>query len=559
MKTARAAAACLALLALALPTAAEAGFGPTEPLAENAPQAPSHPVYAFRGSNNKLHIYGPQGELVEVNTPARNIDNANIHTSSNARGDSLVTWTENGSGNHIAYAIFWPANASAPNAAHELLTGGTVTVIRPWSVLDPDGSATVVWHHNNRLMQVTTQDAGAADPWPEPTELGRGGAAGASLPDGRSVLGIIEEVPLTNPQPGRARFWRAHGSTRMEGQPFKPPAVLSGGDPDNLPTRFVHEAWPVVAITPGGRGLVAYRTTLNGDNGQCNPYERMVHAATTPVTNAEPNFTQQVVGGPVPDPYELTGVRAGSDDRLAIVWREAIGCHVESNRPTRYMAAYIAPGQTSWTPTGEGIPNDATFRGFWFRTNGDLLFWTQTSNPVANRQTIFTTGVPITDPGTQNPPPPNGGDGGNTNPPPTGGGSGTPLPPPTTPGGTGSNGGGTAVTPTVIPVVPSKFTASLSGVVKTSVKVPGPGDLAMDLLARRSGLVKSAPANVKVASFKKKVTKAGKIAVTLKLNARAKKTLKAKGKLKVTVTTSFTPTGGKVVKKTTTVVLKSRK
>jgi hypothetical protein len=541
-----------ATLLLALPAGASAaGFGPTSPLTTTEPFA-SQPVFASVFDSNTLRVTrvftdGRPAKTVDVDTPTGNIG-TNLHVATNPRGDALVTWTENGGANHLAVALFWPTGAPTPNAAHELLSMPQ-GAYGPWGVLDPDGSATVVWY-SAEIWQVTTANAGAADPWGEPTaDLGRGGGVGAQLPDGRAVYGITEEVQVTAPTPGHNRFWRVHATTRTEGHPFRPVASLAGGAgaaPATPPVRFPMERLPAVAISPAGRWLVAYITTMNGDDDSvCDPYEREVHAALGSVVagTTPPAFTQSLVSTPDPDPYELTGARAGPDDRLAVVWHEQLGCWNASGRPQRHVAAYTVPGQVGMTGTGPGIPGPpATFRSFWWLADGRLLFWTQTTSPFANSQTIFDTGVPVTDV-------PDDGE-------PSGGGPSGGTVPISTPG---PSTGGPPPPVVTVPRIRTVFKASANGTVRVTVTASGPGDLAIELLARRSGLI-SAKKTLRVRRYKRKVTKAGAVKLTLKLSGKAKKTLKQRHKLKITVVTVFKPAGGgKTLRSTKPVTFKLKR
>jgi hypothetical protein len=254
------------------------------------------------------------------------------------------------------------------------------------------------------------------------------------------------------------------------------------------------------------------------------------------------------------DATKNAGVAAGSDDRLALAWREAYtGCFLDPSRPIRYRGAYTAPGQAAMTPTGVGIPEaPKVFKGLWWKADGRLLFWTQTPPPPSftNYETLYDTGVPVQ----------SGGGGGSATPPPGGGtteaspgGGGTTETP------SGGGGGGGTDNPPVITVLPAKFHASSNGTVQMTVTAPSPGDLGIDLLVKRSGLVKKAAAKtVKVGHFKRKVLKAGPVKFTLKLSgAAAKRTLKKRHKLKVTVVTTFKPAGGgKPIKTTKPVTFK---
>ena len=520
-------AALLITLALAPAGASAAGFGPTtSPLSEPPPTA-SAPVFASPGSN-KLTIFGDTGS-VEIPT-VESVPAANIAVAGNPAGDALVVWTENQGATHKAVALFWPKGA-APNTlvARELLAGGTVTASAPFAVLDPSRSATVTWSQNNARYQVTTADAGAADPWGAPTtELGGGAGMGASLPDGRAVYAFLRGY--TN---GAQTWFEALFSTRMPGKPFRPPASLvGGGSPSAPPARIATELSPPAiraGISAAGRVLVSYIAVDSATPpGVCDPYNRTVHAVLARVEDGSdpPAFTNQAVSDPGdPDPIGLLGtVRGGSDDRLAMAWREVTGgCWDTPNRPERRMAAYVAPGQTSVTPIGPGIPGPpSTFRDLYWKSDGQLIFWTQTSGPIVNSQTPYDTGVPIT----------------------PFAGLPTAAPPPTPPGSGGAPASGPGPPPAAVARrVSTRFVAAAKGTVKMTVLAPGSGELTVQLLAKKAGLIAAAKP-VLVRSYRRRVAKAGTVRLTLALTGRARKTLVRRGRLAITVRTTFKPSGG---------------
>jgi hypothetical protein len=322
---------------LALPAAALAtGFGPTTtPLSQSPPTADNGPLSVVVKDSNTLTVsrLTPTFYTVDVDVLRGNLDTNNLHFTGNPRGDGLVTWTENAGAHHVAGALFWPVSASAPNQPHELLDGGS-TATRPFGVLDPSGSATVLWSQGPSLWQITTQDASVADPWQAaPTDLGGGGGFGASLPDGRAVYGYLKGVPFG----GGGTGYQAWATTRTPGHAYRPPALLQDVG-SGAGARFASDIFPanVVGISPAGRALVGYITTLNGDNGQCDPYDRQVVAALTTVSegNDPPSFTQQVVSDHADgaDPSMLSWMR-----RRTRASRSAptIGSRWPGGRPTR--------------------------------------------------------------------------------------------------------------------------------------------------------------------------------------------------------------------------------
>ncbi len=134
-----------------------------------------------------------------------------------------------------------------------------------------------------------------------------------------------------------------------------------------------------------------------------------------------------------------------------------------------------------------------------------------------------------------------GGGGGGTTPPPGGstpppGGS---TPPPTKPSNVFS--------------VPRTTISSRTGAATLSVKLPGAGKLEL------VGTAKSGKRKIKVGRVVLTANKAGTFKLRLKPSAAAKRLLRKKGKLKVKVKLTFSPTGGTPKSSTRTVTLKLKK
>jgi ABC-type phosphate transport system substrate-binding protein len=130
-----------------------------------------------------------------------------------------------------------------------------------------------------------------------------------------------------------------------------------------------------------------------------------------------------------------------------------------------------------------------------------------------------------------------GGGGGTTTPPPSGG---TTPPPP-------------AAQPSNAFSVPRTTISSGTGAATLSVKLPGAGRL--ELL----GSAKSGRKTIKVGRVVLTATKAGTFKLTLKPSTAAKRLLRKKGRLKVTLKLTFTPNGGTAKSSSRTVTLKLRK
>jgi hypothetical protein len=130
-------------------------------------------------------------------------------------------------------------------------------------------------------------------------------------------------------------------------------------------------------------------------------------------------------------------------------------------------------------------------------------------------------------------PPPGGGD------PPPGGGD----PPPG--GGDPPPGGGTPppVPPIEVPALTTTFKPSRTGTVRMTLTTVPDGDARIELLAKKSSL-RAAATTTRVGLYRRKTVKGVPTSLTLKLKGKAKRVLRKKGRLKITVKTTFTPAGG---------------
>jgi hypothetical protein len=130
--------------------------------------------------------------------------------------------------------------------------------------------------------------------------------------------------------------------------------------------------------------------------------------------------------------------------------------------------------------------------------------------------------------------------------------SGSPTPPSGSTGNTGSTGGSGA-----LPAKPSnafsllrKSISSKTGGAIVSIKLPGPGRLEM------LGTAKSGKSKIKVGRVVLTANKAGTFELALKPSAAAKKALRKKGSLRVSLELTFTPSGGDAKTSNTAVTLK---
>lgn len=124
-------------------------------------------------------------------------------------------------------------------------------------------------------------------------------------------------------------------------------------------------------------------------------------------------------------------------------------------------------------------------------------------------------------------------------------------------GATGGGGGSSNSNPAPLPIkpsnqftVPRKSISSKTGGATVSVKLPGPGQL--ELL----GTAKAGKKQIKVGRTVLSASKAGTFSLQLKPSATAKQLLRKKGSLRVSLTLTFTPTGGEQSTTTSSITLK---
>ncbi len=142
--------------------------------------------------------------------------------------------------------------------------------------------------------------------------------------------------------------------------------------------------------------------------------------------------------------------------------------------------------------------------------------------------------------------------------------------PPVDNGGGGDNGGGSSSANTPLPVKPSnlftlprKSISSKTGGATVSVKLPGAGKLVMVGTAkvqiaqkRKSKRRHRKSKTIKVGQVVLNANKAGTFNLTLKPSRAAKKELRKKGKLRISLKLTFTPSGGEAKTTTTGLTLK---
>jgi len=133
------------------------------------------------------------------------------------------------------------------------------------------------------------------------------------------------------------------------------------------------------------------------------------------------------------------------------------------------------------------------------------------------------------------------------------------------PGGGGGGGGGGGSTPP--PTGPAKLRARFAGVksggngtVAVTLNAPGAGNLsASETAVVPRSAAKQRTRKLTVSSLRRKVGKAGKVKLVLKLNRKGRKLLRSKHRLPVTLSVTYKPTAGSGNKLTRHLTLRLRK
>jgi hypothetical protein len=523
--------------------------------APTTPNLPDRVKFAFDGAGNRYFAWvsgtnrikllraGATGGVnaagaVELG-PATTYDARDMSLAVNPAGDMLLLWT-NVTSASSGRAIFWAHDAVAPNAAQVLTTTGS-SGASPVAVLDPDRKAVVAFQDGQTMVQASTNDANATDPFGGLTPLSNagqvGGARGAQAPDGRAAIAWYAQTSISTNQYGSNSSRKLYGAVRGPGQTFSAPAQIDGAaDYDAGYTGGID-----VAVSATGRAIVGYGQTINnGVTQSCETVQayRKTALATAQIT---PQGGGGLAGGAIFGGADVGGnaahVAAGSDDRLGATFLEFDNC---TGGPTAF-----GPGAAfSKDATPAIIADPPQFPGLVaFRGDGKMV-----ALVTAAGQAYGAWSSSIYDPEEPVDPPDNGG--GGTTPPVTT----TPTPPPPPQQPLPRAPGNTP------PPKPSNVSARNDGSVVLTYNLQSTGSLLVEAYARRGLLAAVPKGNLLAGSVTKRVTKAGTLKVTLKPNSRAKKRLRKAKKLKVTMRSTFTPTVGvKPPATTTTATLKLKR
>lgn len=447
---------------------------------------------------------------------------AELSLAVQADGDALVAWTGGSFSASTAGAGFWPAGAATPNPGQELLRG-TNGATHPLAVLDPDRRAVVAFRMSLRRWQATAADASQPTPFAVPTDHGAGGGAlGGQAADGRALLAYTELVLRPDTSQDYARVMVAG---RAPGGAFGGFSPLQGTRTDSVRFALLPRQ---VAVAATGDALLAWDTgPMELPPGSCasNLGAYKAWAATGSIgASGAPGLAAAQLHGATngDDPWGAIG----PDGRRALVFEEIVDC------PGGVSGLPLS--RTLFAAAGSPLPIAApprTLEALAFRGDGQLYGIYNTGSPSFSLAGVaYDTGAPLA------PTPPGPG-------PAPGPGPPAPAPAPR----------GPVVT---IAVVPTSVRVTAS-VVEVKLQLPEPGDITLDLLARGSGLVRAAaaarrgrrrrrraPRPVLIGSARRRVARAGLVTVGIRLTRRGRRTLAARGRLAVTLRTTFKPASG---------------
>jgi len=448
-----------------------------------------------------------------------------VSVAVNASGDALIAYTSLQGGsfsNGQGGASLWPAGQPAPNPG-QWIASSQSSSFNPTAVLDDNRYAVVAWQLDSSVVQSTAADAGGTNPFGAPATMGTrsGQPIGAEAPGGRAVIAWDENVLVPSPDPGFANnFTRAVGATRAAGQPFGTGHVIDGS-----PHSYILRVPGSVAISPTGRFVVGYDANVNRSVSlTCKDvrgeWEARAATGTIDATGGASFAPQTLAGGGAVNAFQPY-VGAGPDGRLMASWNQIEDCGVnnDGNNATQRPGVAFAPPGGGFTTVAQP-PGWVGALGFRSDGTGYVI---ETAGPVSAGPLFgvpYDTGVPLVSPGTPAAPAP------------------PVVPTPPTPPGTS------------VGVSPPKFVSATplpDGALRLTF-TSDPGELAFRALAKRNGLLASAPKRLQIASAKVRVKQRGRVTVVLRATGRGARTLTRRGVLTATLQTTFKPAaGGKAV------------
>ncbi len=419
-------------------------------------------------------------------------------------GATTVVWTRNNGSNDIVQARTRPAGSGTFSGAVDLSAAGQHASY-PEVAVGVDGATAVVWS-SNYIVQASTRPVGSVT---------FGGAVDLSVA-GQSA--VDPEVAVAVDGATTVVWFRWNGFNQIVQASTRPAGSGTFGAAVDLSTPGQHAFGPQIAVGVDGATTVVWRRS-NGSN-------YIVQASTRPAGSV--TFGGAVDLSAAGQNAYGAQVAVGVDGAATVVWQR--------DGPTYSRIQESTSGATMYSLT---LTKSGAGSGLVSSSPAGIDCGLVCSYPFSLSSSVTLTASPAA------------------------GSSFT--------GWSGSGCSGTStctVTMLGARAVDAKFTKLPSNKftiksVKPGVKaltstivLPGPGKLTQ--IVTRSVKKKSKTVKIAVCKTGKKATKAGAVKLTCKLSSATRNALR-KRSLRVSVKTTFTPTGGLLASKTKTVTLKRKR
>ncbi len=473
--------------------------------------------YRWSGSSNIVQAStrpagsGTFGDAENLSVPGQNAFSPQVAVG--VDGATTVVWTRSNGVNSIAQASTRPAGSGTFGGAENLSAAGQ-DASPPQVAVAVDGATTVVWYRSNGvsdIVQASTRPAGAGT---------FGGAENLSAPGQNAAS---PKVAVGADGATTVVWTRSNGVKNIVQASTRPAGSGTFGGAENLSTEGQNANYPQVAVAvDGATTVVWYRS--NGVN-------TIVQASTRPAGSVTFGGAENLsaAGQNAASPQVAVAV----DGAATVVWQRDGPTYIRIQESTSGATMY------SLTLTKSGAGNGSVSSGpagidcglvcsYHFSLSTSV---TLTASPAAGSAFAGWSGS---------------------------GCSGTSTCTVTMLGARAVTAQFTANAPPPKPsnVFPTPTVKVGASALVSSVRVPGPGTVTQ--IVTRSVKKKSKTVKITVCKTSKKATKAGTVKLTCKLSSATRKA-RAKGSLRVSMKTTFAPTGGLPASKTQAVTLKRKR
>ncbi len=455
---------------------------------------------------------GTFGAVEDLSDAGQYVDNPQVAVG--VDGATTVVWPRRNDGSSfIVQASTRPAGSGTFGAVVNLSAEGA-SAVRTQVAVGVDGATTVVWQRwdgSIYIVQARTRPAGSGT---------FGGAVNLSAPEGTAY---DPQVAVAVDGATTVVWQRSNGSNSIVQARTRPAGSGTFGGAEDLSAEGESAVRPQVAVAVDGATTIVWSRS-NGVNNIVQARTRPAGSGTfggaEDLSAAEQNAT---------DPQVAVGV----DGAATVVWERDGPIYSRIQESTSGATMYsltltrsgAGSGSVSSSPAGIGCGPVCSYP-FSLSTSVTL-----TASPATGSSFTGWSGA---------------------------GCSGTSTCTVTMLGARAVTAQFTANAPPPKPsnVFPTPTVKVGASALVSSVRVPGPGTITQ--IVTRSVKKKSKTVKITVCKTGKKATKAGTVKLTCKLSSATRKA-RAKGSLRVSVKTTFTPTGGLPATKTKLMTLKRKR